>query len=74
MKYEKKFRPAEQQEQLTEGQLQSSQTVHEFATPEDALRFDAKHTAVPDGIAQRLGHSSHRVPSPSRPWWKRLFQ
>ncbi len=72
MKYEKKFK--EQQEQLSESQLQSAQTIHEFATPEEALRFDAKHTAVPEGIAQRLGHSSHRLPPGSRPWWKRLFQ
>jgi hypothetical protein len=74
MKYEKKFRPSEQQEQLSEAQLQSSQAVHEFATPEDALRFDAKNTAVPEGLAQRLGRSSHRVPAPSQPWWKRLFR
>jgi hypothetical protein len=75
MKYEKKFQ--EQQEQLSEAQLQSSQsaqTIHEFATPEDALRFDAKNTAVPEGIAQRLGRSSHRLPPSSQPWWKRLFQ
>jgi hypothetical protein len=74
MKYEKKLISSEKQEQVSEAQLQSSQTVHEFATPEDVLRFDAKHTAVPEGIAQRLGRSSHRVPNPSRPWWKRLFQ
>jgi hypothetical protein len=74
MKYEKKFRSPEQQEQLSEAQLQSSQAVHEFATPEDVLRFDAKNTVVPEGIAQRLGRSSHRVPVPSRSWWKRLFQ
>ena len=74
MKYEKKLISSEQQEQVSDTQLQSSQTIHEFATPEDVLRFDAKHTAVPEGIAQRLGHSSHRLPPVSQPWWKRLFQ
>jgi hypothetical protein len=73
MKYEKKFLPQDQQEQLSEAQLQSSQTVHEFATPEDVLRFDAKQTTVPDGVAQRLGRSLERQPCPPRPWWKRLF-
>jgi hypothetical protein len=74
MKYEKKLISSEQQEQVSEAQLQSSQTIHEFATPEDVLRFDAKNTAVPEGIAQRLGRSSYQLPPPSRPWWKRLFQ
>jgi hypothetical protein len=75
MKYEKKFQ--EQQEQVSETQLQASQsaqTIHEFVTPEDALRFDAKNTIVPDSVAQRLGHSLERQPCAPRPWWKRLFQ
>ena len=74
MKYEKKFLPAEQQQPVSESQLQSSQSIHEFATPEDVLRFDARHTAVPDRVAQRLGHSVQNLPGPTRPWWKRLFE
>jgi len=73
MKYEKKFLPSEQQVSETQLQSQSSQTIHEFATPEDVLRFDAKHTTVPDRLAQRLGQSLQRQPVPARPWWKRLF-
>jgi len=74
MKYEKKFLPSEQQQvSETHAQSQTSQTIHEFATPEDALRFDAKQTTVPESVAQRLGRSLQTLPCPPRPWWKRLF-
>lgn len=73
MKYEKKFRQEEQQEHVSEAQLESQQTIHQFATPEDVLRFDAKQTAAPDAIAQRLSDSVKNMPGLSRPWWKRLF-
>ncbi len=73
MKYEKKFLPREQQElSETHGELQANQTIREFATPEDVLRFDAKQTLVPDGIAERLGRSLQK--EPPRSWWKRLFE
>jgi hypothetical protein len=72
MKNEKKFLPREQQH-VSQTHLQSQQTVHEFAMPEDALRFDAEHTAVPDRVGQRLSHSLKNAPNLSRPWWKRLF-
>jgi hypothetical protein len=74
MKYEKKFRHEEQQQQhVSESQLQSQQTIQEFATPEDLLRFDAKQNPAPDVIAQRLSQSVKNAPKLSRPWWKRLF-
>jgi hypothetical protein len=72
MKFEKKFSQQEQQE-LSESKTQSSQTIHEFALPEDMLRFDAKQTAVPETVARRLSSSLQRNPPPARPWWKRLF-
>lgn len=53
--------------------MQSQQTIREFATPEDLLRFDAKQNPVPDVIAQRLSQSVKNVPGMARPWWKRLF-
>lgn len=73
MKYEKKFRREEQQQNVSEAQLQSQQTIHEFATPEDLLRFDAKQNPAPDAIAQRLSSSVKNIPGLPRPWWKRLF-
>lgn len=74
MKNEEKFRNQEQQEQhLSETQMQSQQPIHEFAMPEDMLRFDAEQTDVPDRVVQRLNRSLKNVPNPARPWWKRLF-
>ncbi|HEV2454832.1 MAG TPA: hypothetical protein VGY98_11250 [Verrucomicrobiae bacterium] len=73
MKFEKKFSQQEQQH-AAESNLQASETIHEFALPEDALCFDAKQTAVPQSVAQRLSQSLQRHPPPAaRPWWKRLF-
>ncbi|HTV39522.1 MAG TPA: hypothetical protein VMF08_03030 [Candidatus Sulfotelmatobacter sp.] len=68
MKYEKKF-SQEEQRQVSESQTQANQTIHEFALPEDALRFDAKQTAVPERVAERLSRSLQRLPPPARPWW-----
>lgn len=72
MKYEKKFLPAEQK-QTSESQVESQtrQAIREFANPEDVLRFDARQTLAPPGIAERLNRSLQR--EPPRPWWKRLF-
>ena len=72
MKYEKKFSQQEQQ-QASESHTQGNQTIHEFALPEDALRFDAKQTAVPENVAQRLSRSLQHNPPPTRPWWRRWF-
>lgn len=72
MNYEKKFLPAEQK-QVSETQLDSQmrQTIREFATPEEVLRFDLKQTLAPDSIVERLNRSLQK--EPPRPWWKRLF-
>jgi len=71
MKYEKKFSQQEQEQQVSESHAQSNQTIHEFALPEDVLRFDAKQTAVPENVAQRLSRSLQRHPPRARPWWRR---
>lgn len=72
MKYEKKFRPEEQQ-QVSETHTQSQQTIHEFATPEEMLRLDLKQTQTPERVAERLSRSVKNQPGLARPWWKRLF-
>jgi hypothetical protein len=68
MKHEKKFLAHEQQTRETHLHAESRQTIHEFATPEEALRFDAKQTLVPDNMARRLSRSAQKLPR--RPWWK----
>ena len=73
MKHEKKFLQEEQQQvSETQSRSQTHETIHEFATPEEMLRADAKQTAVPDRVAQRLNQSLKHE-SFARPWWKRLF-
>jgi len=71
MKFEKKF--SQQEQQVSESKMEASQTIHEFAVPEEMLRFDANQTVVPDSVAQRLSRSLQRHPPPARPWWKRWF-
>ena len=73
MKQEKKFRQEEQVSQ-TESQSQTSQTIHEFATPEEMLRYDAKRTQVPGQVARRLSQSLQSEPPASRPWWQRWLR
>jgi hypothetical protein len=68
MKFEKKF--SQQEQQVSESQTQASQTIREFALPEDVLRFDAKQTAVPAAVAERLSRSLQRNPPAARPWWR----
>ncbi|MEI9962895.1 MAG: hypothetical protein WDM76_17805 [Limisphaerales bacterium] len=69
MKQKNKFTSREQ-ENLAEVQSQKS-SVSEFNSVEELLRFDAKQTTVPSGIAQRLNHSLQAEPPISRSWWRR---
>jgi len=62
-------RQSEQEQQLTHQEAQHS--AHEFATVEEMLRHDARHTPVPPNIAHRLQESIG--PVPARSWWRRLF-
>lgn len=73
MKHEKKFRQEEQVSE-TQSQSQTSRTAREFATPEEMLRYDAKQTAVPPRVAERLSQSLQNEPNTLRPWWKRWFR
>ena len=72
MKHHTKLTQEQQQQQAAEQQAQQ-QTVREFASAEELLRYDAAHTPVPPGIAQRLQKSTGDLPRPKTAWWKRLF-
>jgi len=72
MKRRTTFRTDQQQEQTAAHQAQPA-SGHEFATPEELLRFDAAQTVVPTEIAQRLQKSSADLPPPARSWLRRLF-
>jgi hypothetical protein len=62
----------EQQQHAAEQQTQKP-SAREFANAEEMLRYDAAHTTVPPGIAQRLQKSTGGAPGPKTSWWKRLF-
>ena len=73
MKHEKKFE-SQEQHQASETQSQQKTSAREFASVEELLRYDAKQTDVPPGIAQRLGRSLQNDPPPARSWWRRWFR
>jgi len=74
MKHQNKLSTDQQQSQQTgtEQQTQAPST-REFASSEELLRYDAAHTTVPPGIAQRLQKSAADLPAPKTTWWQRLF-
>jgi hypothetical protein len=72
MKQQNEFDSEHEQEHAAK-QETTQNTVREFSTAEDLLRFDAAQTAVPAAIAQRLQKSSADFPKPSRSWWQRLL-
>ncbi len=72
MKRETKLTPREQS--LQQAAAQSEQTTREFGSADELLRFDAGQTEVPPAIAEKLRQSAAGLPSPSRPWWQRLFK
>jgi len=72
MQHERKLiRREHQQLSETRSQAQAAQSAREFVTPEEMLQFDAKQTAVPGGIAERLNRSLANEPPAPRRWWKR---
>jgi hypothetical protein len=73
MKRHTKLNAGQQQEQIAEHKLEQ-QEGYEFETAEKLLSFDAVHTKVPAGIAERLKKSSGGIPPPSRSWWQRFFK
>ena len=72
MKHRSKLSSEQQQEHSAEQQTQA-QAAREFATAEELLRYDAAHTTVPPGIAQKLQQSVGGQPRPRAAWWKRLW-
>ena len=66
---------SQEQEQLAAAQQQKqSSSAQEFASVEEMLRHDARHTPVPPTIAHRLEASTSQLPPPSgRAWWRRFF-
>jgi hypothetical protein len=74
MKHQTKLSQEQQQSrQVGTGQQTQQQSVREFASAEELLRYDAAHITVPPGIAQRLQKSTGDLPGPKTAWWKRLF-
>jgi hypothetical protein len=73
MKQQNEFNSEHEQEHAVEHKLEQKQG-YEFASTDELLRFDAAHTSVPAGIAQRLKESTEGLPPPPRSWWQRLFK
>lgn len=64
----------EQQEHFSEQTSGTQQAALEFATSEEAIRYDAAQTPLPPAIAERLRKSIEQEPKPSPDsWWKKLF-
>ena len=73
MKQQTKLSEEQQSRQVGTEQQTQQQSAREFANAEEMLRYDAAHTTVPPGIAQRLQKSTGDLPGPKTAWWKRLF-
>jgi hypothetical protein len=61
----------QQQQQETTRETAQTPAAREFATPEEALRYDAAQTVVPPAIARRLEDSVAQEPGPKPSWWRR---
>jgi hypothetical protein len=70
MNHKHEFSHEHEQDATHQSRQQAGQ---EFTSAEEMLRFDAKHTAVPPQIADRLRHSASSLPLPRRSWWKNIF-
>ena len=63
-----------EQEAVVGQETAQTQTAREFASVEALLQHDAKETAVPASIAQRLQETVRQLPPPVRQqWWRRFF-
>ena len=63
---------SEQEQQLSHHEAHQQAGV-EFATAEEMLRHDARHTPVPPNIAHRLQESIGQTSPRRRSWWQRWF-
>jgi hypothetical protein len=68
-----RHRHEEQQESTAVSQNTETESVQgqEFASPEEAIRFDAAQTPLPPAIADRLRSSLAKEPKTRRSWWRR---
>jgi hypothetical protein len=73
MKQQTKLSEEQQQQQHAAEQQTQKQSAREFANAEEMLRYDAAHTTVPPGIAQRLQKSTGQTSAPPRSWWRNLL-
>ena len=74
MKQENKLTRKEQEQLAAEQQQTQSPSAREFASVEEMLRHDARHTLVPPTVASRLEESVKQLPpASSRAWWRRFF-
>ena len=64
-----------QHEQNAQHQQSAIETrAVEFAGAEEALRYDAAHTAVPPRVVERLRQSIRGEPPPAGTrWWRKIF-
>lgn len=68
-----KFQLNQTQRQNETEQVQQASAGTEFATPEEALRFDAAQTHPPQRLLERLRQSLNQEISFKPSWWKRWF-
>ncbi|MDX1952919.1 MAG: hypothetical protein SFY81_12120 [Verrucomicrobiota bacterium] len=68
-----KFKFRHDQDNQAQANSSSQALQQQFATPEEALQFDARQTTVPREVAERLNESISQEPKQPDTWWKRLF-
>jgi len=72
MKHHSKL--GQKQEHIGEHKAQT-EGMREFEGPEEALRFDAEQTVVPQEIERRLAESVKQIRATERRvWWRALFE
>jgi hypothetical protein len=66
---------AQHEQELAAQETAQTANTKDFATEEELLRYDAAHTELPRGLAQKLNESISRetLPTVARPWWQRWF-
>jgi hypothetical protein len=52
-------------------QKSETNAAHDFATPEELIRFDSARQTPPEAVARRLAESM--AGEKPVPWWKRIF-
>ena len=68
-----KLRHQHRQQEEFDTQSIQKPGLHEFASVDDLIRYDAAQTPVPETIGTRLNDSINDEPKRTRNWWRRLF-